>query len=214
MGSVSLTILIALSAILHIRAEYAKKLSLVYVFKPLTTCLIIVLCVLQTPEISPAYKYLILCGLACSLVGDVFLMLPSDQFIAGLVSFLFAHVFYIIAFTRDAGFHITYVFVGLIGLLGGIVLVTVLAHTGRLTGPVIVYTGVILVMLWQALERWYAAATPSALLAVIGACLFVFSDFILAYNKFVRQFKSARLLNLSTYFAAQWCIALSVRLFA
>lgn len=213
MWSIVLTILIMLSAILHIRAEYAKKLSLVYVFKPLTTCLIIGLCLLQTPVISPVYKYLILCGLVCSLAGDVFLMLPSDQFIAGLVSFLLAHVFYIVAFTREAGFHITYVFVGLMGLIAGIVLVTVLAYTGRLTGPVIAYTGVIMVMLWQALERWHVGATPSALLAVTGACLFVFSDFILAYNRFVRQFPSGRWLNLSTYFAAQWCIALSVKLF-
>jgi uncharacterized membrane protein YhhN len=35
-------------------------------------------------------------GLIFSLAGDVFLMLPKEQFIAGLVSFLLAHVAYII----------------------------------------------------------------------------------------------------------------------
>jgi uncharacterized membrane protein YhhN len=35
-------------------------------------------------------------GLLFSLAGDVFLMLPKEQFIAGLVSFLLAHIAYII----------------------------------------------------------------------------------------------------------------------
>ena len=45
------------------------------------------------------YAGFILAGLVFSLAGDVFLMLPSDQFMAGLVSFLIAHLFYIAAFT-------------------------------------------------------------------------------------------------------------------
>ena len=49
--------------------------------------------------------------------------------------------------------------------------------------------------------------------SVAGAALFVFSDFTLAYNRFVKPFRSARFLNLTTYFAAQWCLAFSVRLF-
>ena len=35
-------------------------------------------------------------GLVFSLAGDVFLMLPKERFIAGLVSFLLAHIAYII----------------------------------------------------------------------------------------------------------------------
>jgi alkenylglycerophosphocholine/alkenylglycerophosphoethanolamine hydrolase len=47
--------------------------------------------------------------------------------------------------------------------------------------------------------------------AGLGAALFVTSDGMLAYDKFVRQFPSARLLVLTTYWLAQWLIALSVR---
>ena len=85
-----------------------------------------------------------------------------------------------------------------------------LPHTGKMTIPVIVYAVVILFMLWQALERWGSARSHSALLAAIGAVLFVVSDAILAYNRFVQQFTLARLVNLSTYYLAQWLIALSV----
>ena len=35
-------------------------------------------------------------ALALSLAGDVFLMLPSDRFVAGLAAFLLAHVAYVI----------------------------------------------------------------------------------------------------------------------
>ena len=68
---------------------------------------------------------------------------------------------------------------------------------------------VILVMAWQAWERWGHTGQHLALIASLGAVLFVVSDAILALNRFRAQFKAARLLNLTTYFAAQWLIALS-----
>jgi uncharacterized membrane protein YhhN len=37
-------------------------------------------------------------GLVFSLAGDVFLMLPKERFVGGLVSFLLAHIAYIIGF--------------------------------------------------------------------------------------------------------------------
>ena len=99
-----ITLVIIISVILHIRAEYAKNLSQVYFFKPLTTLSIIVLCLIQSPEISMFYQYVALTDIVFSLGGDVFLMLPSDQFIKGLVSFLFAHICYIVAFSSEYGF--------------------------------------------------------------------------------------------------------------
>ena len=40
-------------------------------------------------------------GLFFSLLGDIFLMLPRERFIPGLVSFLLAHLAYVIGFTRS-----------------------------------------------------------------------------------------------------------------
>ena len=48
-------------------------------------------------------KSLRLAGLLFSLVGDVSLMLPNERFIQGLVSFLVAHLCYIVAFTFESG---------------------------------------------------------------------------------------------------------------
>ncbi|MBS1215185.1 MAG: YhhN family, partial [Proteobacteria bacterium] len=42
--------------------------------------------------------------------------------------------------------------------------------------------------------------------------LFLASDAILALNRFGKPFRAGRALNLATYFAGQWLIALSVAL--
>ena len=87
-----LTPLAILSAALHIRAEHYGPRYHVYLFKPLTMAFILLMAVRAGwPDLS-RYKVAILAGLVCSLAGDVFLMLPSDRFIAGLVSFLLAHL--------------------------------------------------------------------------------------------------------------------------
>jgi uncharacterized membrane protein YhhN len=69
---------------------------------------------------------------------------------------------------------------------------------------------VILLMAWQASNRYVSAGVSGSGLALAGACLFALSDSILALNRFRREFKSAQFLILASYFAAQWLIALSV----
>jgi iron(III) transport system permease protein len=90
---------VAISAFIHIRAEYRGPRRNVYIFKPLTTSLIILTALLLPDAVPAPYKWLIIAGLLFSLGGDVFLMLPQDRFVFGLVSFLIAHLFYIAAFT-------------------------------------------------------------------------------------------------------------------
>jgi uncharacterized membrane protein YhhN len=148
-------------------------------------------------------------GLLFSLAGDVFLMLPSDQFAAGLVSFLVAHLFYTAAFTSGTGFGFSWR--ALPCALYGLAIFSILApHLGEMKLPVVVYVVVILVMAWQAWERWPQTGQSAALLAFLGAVLFVVSDSALAVNRFRGQYQSAQALILSTYFAAQWLMARSV----
>src|SRR4051812_47599183 len=96
---VLLSLLVSVSAILHLRAEAYGPRRNIYLFKPLTMILIILIAFESKYAVSPFYKYAILGGLVCSLAGDIFLMLPLDRFIHGLVSFVLAPLFYIAAFT-------------------------------------------------------------------------------------------------------------------
>lgn len=207
----ALTILALVSAALHIRAEYGAGARLqVYVFKTLTVLFIIAIALQSTPS---TYRHLIVAGLLFSLAGDIFLMLPRDRFIAGLVSFLVAHIFYIIAFTIDgARGRTSFPAAAALLLYGGIMLRLLFPLLGRMKVPVLVYVLVILLMVWQAANRWLGAETSTALPALAGASLFAVSDSVLALNRFRRRFPSAQFLILTTYYAAQWLIALSAAL--
>jgi uncharacterized membrane protein YhhN len=206
-----LSLLVLASALLHIRAEYRGPRWQVYLFKPLTTTLILVLALTAPAPVSPFYQVVVGLGLLFSLAGDVFLMLPSDRFVPGLVSFLVAHLFYIAAFGSVAGVSFTAAAIVPFVLYGAVLLRILWPHLGRLKLPVAVYAAVLLVMAWQAAEQYLAVRDVRSLLALVGAALFVVSDSVLAFNRFAGRFHWAQALVLSTYFAAQWLIALSVR---
>jgi uncharacterized membrane protein YhhN len=203
-----LTLLVMLSAFIHIRAEYRGPRQHVYIFKPLTMVFIWLIAILGQATM-PFYKYMIVAGLIFSLAGDVFLMLPSDRFVAGLVAFLIAQLFYIAAFASEISKLIWWPLIPLV--VYGAVIYTILAPSlGKMKLPVLIYIVAILVMTWLAWERWSQTGQSGALLASVGAVLFVISDTILAINRFRGAFKLYRVLNLTTYFAAQWLIASSV----
>ncbi len=204
-----LSILAAITAVLAMRGEYSSGRSQVYLFKPLTTLLIMLLALLSPtrPE-TPAYKWLIVAGLILCLAGDIFLMLPPRYFIAGLGSFLVGHWFYIAAFAA-AGTQFTWSLLPLL-IYGGIIYALLHPHLGKMRGPVVAYMLFILLMAWLALGRTArSGGTLSVPLAAAGALLFVLSDSLLALDRFRQKFRAARLLVLSTYWAAQWLIALS-----
>ncbi len=203
-----LTVLVVASATLCILAEYRGPRRNVYLFKPLTIVLIILIALLGEAS-SPLYKFLIIAGLLFSLGGDIFLMLPSDKFLHGLLSFLVAHLCYIAAFTTDGARPNIFTAIPLL-LYGGTMLLMLWPHLGRLRVPVVIYMLVILLMVWQAWNRHISVENSGSMLALVGASLFAASDSVLALNRFRKPFRAARFLILSTYFAAQWLIALSL----
>ncbi|MCF6171538.1 MAG: lysoplasmalogenase [Bacteroidales bacterium] len=201
---------IFVSGLFYLIFHYRKKTVLTFVFKPLTTLLIILLAVLSEPEVSVSYRYLIVAGLVFSLAGDVFLVLPTDRFIAGLVSFFVAHLFFIAAFAGDFGPYFGWGYLIPVLVYMAIVLKVLLPHTKTMTIPVLAYVLVLMVFMWQASGRGWTLAGNSPGLAFFGAALFVISDTILAYNRFVKQLKFERFFTMLTYWLAQLLLALSV----
>jgi uncharacterized membrane protein YhhN len=204
-----LSVMIVISAALTISAEYHGPKRHVYLFKPLTVILILLLALIPKYPVAPFYRYMIVAGLVCSLIGDVFLMLPSDRFIQGLLSFLVAHIFYIAAFAFS-GERALSKWAALPLLIYGVVMLWWLwSVLAKMRVPVIVYMLVILLMAWMALSRYLETGVSGSFLAALGSIFFLASDSILAVNKFKAGFRSAQLLILITYFMAQWPIALS-----
>jgi uncharacterized membrane protein YhhN len=205
-----LTTLLALAVLVLLRGEYAGVPWQVYVAKPAATLL--VMAIAMTGDAAPdAYRRLVVRGLLFSLAGDILLMVPGDYFVAGLVAFLVAHLWYIAAFTRDGGFSHGWTTAVPLGATGAAVLVLLWPGLGALRIPVIVYVLVIVAMAWQALERWRLRAHAGAALAAMGALFFMASDASLGYGRFRSPLPGSRALVLLTYYMAQWCIAVSVR---
>jgi uncharacterized membrane protein YhhN len=195
--------------ILAIVADHFRLRRLLFVCKPLTTVLILMVAALASESMGPWHKWLVVAGLAASVLGDIFLMFEESHFVAGLASFLVAHVLYTCAFVSGAtGLQWTasaWTGVAVIGVL----LAILLPRTGALKWPVAVYAMAIGVMLLAAVAQSQTPWSERAPWALAGAILFVTSDALLALNKFVQPFALNRVLVLGTYFPAQWLIALS-----
>jgi uncharacterized membrane protein YhhN len=204
-----LSILALCSAVLAILSAYQKRRLTHYLFKPLTLLLVIPVALRSEHPTSPFYKQAIIAGLVFSLAGDILLMLPEDRFVPGLVSFLCAHVFYIAAFARESGGALSFWTLVPFLIYGGLMLRVLWPRLGKMKLPVLIYVAVILAMGWAAAGRRLLTEQEGSLLAFLGATLFIASDSFLALDRFRRPFRSAQILILSTYFAAQWLIALS-----
>jgi uncharacterized membrane protein YhhN len=204
---------ILLSAGLTVAGHYLRppRPALFYIFKPLTT--ILILCVALLPGTFPGdpYARAVVIGLLFSLAGDVFLVLPDKYFLFGLFAFLLAHISYSVAFQGGSaapGFRWV-----LLGLLAFGLVVLVYLREGipaQMRTPVAAYVLVILVMASLAVGQALGQPSTSTLAAAAGALLFVISDGTLAVNRFRYPFRLAEALILVTYFAAQWLIAISV----
>lgn len=214
MSALGLALLVAacVVAVLGIRAHYLgeHQRRQIYVFKPLATLLILALA-LSSSSAHSEYQWVIAGGLLLSTAGDVFLMLPQDRFVAGLASFLFAHLCYIWAFAIAVPFGSAPLLWLPFALAGGAVLAAIWPGLKpALRAPVTIYVIVIVAMAGQAAGRWHALGGGAALAAAIGAGFFVVSDSVLALDRFRKHFHAARAVTLTTYWTAQMLIALSV----
>lgn len=179
---------------------------LLFVFKPLTTILILVHALLRGSD-TPEIRRWVVVGLVLSLVGDIALLWPYQGFLPGLAAFLIAHLCYLRAFTRRHRLaapiqpFVVYLLVAslILGLMWTELPVT-------LRWPVLAYVVCLVAMAAQAAVIWRTGQARGDVLA-LGGALFVVSDTLLAINRFIAPMPLASLAILGTYWAAQWCIA-------
>ena len=179
--------------------------------KPLATAVIFALAWRARPVVSTRYRRFVLAGIACSLAGDVFLMLPGDLFVPGLLAFLVGHACFIVVLLGDSRFARP-VWPLLACLAYGAVNLVLLwsAIAAPLRVPVIVYVAVLCSMGGQAVARaWRGDA--SAQLAARGALVFMLSDSVLAWDRFRGPVPLASLWVLAAYYLSLWWIARSVQ---
>lgn len=186
-------------AVLDWYAVAERRKHLEHVCKPATMVALIAAAVTLIPH-SETRRWAFVAALAFSLAGDVFLMLP-DRFKQGLVAFFVAHVAYIVGLRAEQTGLGPLLVSGLVvfvavAFVGRRILEGVRATDARLATPVSAYIAVIAVMGASAL----ASGLP---LAATAAALFMASDTLIAWNRFVRPLPWAPITIIVTYHLAQ-----------
>jgi uncharacterized membrane protein YhhN len=203
------------AALAVLAAPWALNLPvLAWVFKPLATALVIVFA-WGRGEPGSVQRRAILAGLMLSWLGDVALLWPRQGFVPGLVAFLLAHLAYLLAFTRQARFGAWWPAFLAYALVAGCILALLWPGVpGPLRGAVLAYVAGLTSMAAQAAGRWRLLRRTGearwAFSAAIGGALFVFSDAMLATDRFAQALAAASLWILPAYWAAQWLIARSL----
>ncbi|KAK4886463.1 hypothetical protein RN001_002734 [Aquatica leii] len=173
---------------------------------------LIVFVILQTKSAgteSQFSKY-ITTGLLFGCIGDA-LLVWHDFFDLGVVSFLIGHLLYIRAFTFQPLNLVVGVVCLLISVLGSLFFWSGL-HGVLIVGAPI-YSAIIMVMVWRAISRVEFSEnkwTWSKLVTCLGAISFAISDFFVGLNRFHGPFAYDQLIIMTTYYAAQFGIAISI----
>ncbi len=200
----------AVVVVLELLFIYFDQPQLRWFTKPLLMPLLMLGFYVDSNKRSGTLFYLILFALILSWAGDVLLQMKG-MFIPGLISFLLAHVFYILYFIKTGK--------GKKGLLqqqpliGIPVLIYILIFLWQLYPfldvlkiPVTVYGITIGAMLLMAINTKRKLNNDAAVLFFIGALLFVISDSLLAVNLFAKSHFLLSIFVMLTYAAAQYLI--------
>jgi uncharacterized membrane protein YhhN len=206
-SAVLLLTLTAVVAVLDWLAVGTGRRGAELMLKPLTMVgLVAVALALDTSD--TALRIAVLVALVLSLAGDVFLMVRRDLFVAGLASFLAAHVAYTVALVVMGALGVR-LFVGLLGVAVAVLVLGVRIVRGAraqdpvLAGPVMAYLVVISLMV-------ACAAGTGHWLALAGAVLFYVSDAVLGWTRFVADFGHSRVVVMVTYHLGQALLVLGI----
>ncbi len=210
-------ILFAIDALLHVVTTIYSLPTLNFITKPLLMILLAGYFIAEIGKQSRLLKKMVLVALGFSWFGDTFLMFQQDNplfFILGLSSFLLAHIAYILCFRkfRNAVSFRSIIVITILFAAYSLVLANLLwLGLGDMKIPVLVYAFVITIMGIIGFVKNLRVNN----LILVGVALFIFSDSMIAYTKFVEPIEFSRLLIMSTYILAQFLIVkgLSQRIF-
>lgn len=204
-------------------AVIKKNKRLEYLAKPATLFTLTLWFAIFSLGEGDQMRTVFLTGLAFSLLGDIFLMLPERHFLKGLIAFLLAHVAYIFAFNTEGLVvsPLSIAMAGFIVLIAALLLQRIVAsliERGRssMVAPVSLYALVLSLTLWSASTTLLRADWPrlAGVLAAVGGMLFFISDAAIAWNRFVGPHRGGRIFEMMSYHLAQYALSISVLLAA
>lgn len=182
----------------------AEPVSFKITMKLIPMALILLFAAMTPPLVSTTYKKILLTGLFVCMIADGVIY----WFMAGLITFFIGHLFYIAAFKRASREPVP-IWAAILLLLYSVGFAVLVAGSQFAEGQIVLgiaivaYIAVIFTMGWMAIKTRLK-------LAIIGALLFMFSDSVLAIDRFVYEIPYRDAFVMVTYYAAQVFIAASI----
>jgi uncharacterized membrane protein YhhN len=181
---------------------------MILVSKPLPLLILISMVFIANLNNEKAYSRKILYGLVASLIGNIFFLFPGEYFISGLVSFLIAHIFYILAMKPEiTRIYLRFVIVMSITAFSSFFLLW--ESLDLMKYPLLMYIGVITVMSIFAFSLALSSSAWPNLLVAPAALLLLVSASCLAINRFVSPFPYSGIIIMISYYTAQGLFAWS-----
>jgi uncharacterized membrane protein YhhN len=209
-------------ALTELYAELADHKQLKFVSKPLMMVTLALFYFFSTTGKRNTLHKLVLASFFFSWVGDVALMFVYKNpsfFLLGLSGFLVTHILYTSAFYRVSGIDapallpkrwwlLLPLVAYMVGLLSALIpAINNVPETKPVLFPVIAYSIAIAVMVIFSINRYKRVSDASFVMVFFGALMFMFSDSIIAVNRFIQPVPSAGIAIMATYLTAQYLIA-------
>lgn len=203
----------------HLAAEALLSRTGRYFTKPL---LMPALALYYVSSLTQPNPFLI-AALVFGWLGDVFLMLPDPQntrryFKPGLIAFLLGHILYIAVFApyfpRMAAVPLWgWVVLMLFAAGGAAGYLLIIPHAGKMKPAITAYIIIIVLMGASTILPLGSVGVWGAVTAMAGAFVFMVSDTLNAYNRFVKEIPFERLFTMGAYLAGQFLLVQGILFF-
>ena len=188
----TLFVLAGIAAVIDWWGVAKERISVEFISKPLVIIALIA-AALSIDASDGIVRGLVLAALGAALVGDAVLATPDARFEAGVFALMVAHVLYIAAFLQSGTLDIGAEISGGLLIVGvGLGAVPQILSGARAHGRV-VHLGVIVFGVLAATMATLGAATAEVT-AAVGGALFLTSDALLGWNRFVAPAPGGRAL--------------------
>lgn len=185
-----------------------------HITKPAIVTSLIIYFFVNRRGLGSSTRNFTLLALVLSLLGDILLMLDDENpifFIAGLGSFLLAHIMYTMVFLKKRKVHTRiWIFLLVLFIYGLGLFYMIQTGMGHMLIPVIFYIIAIFTMATAAYARRGRVIKASFHLVLFGAILFLLSDSMIAIDKFYQPFAFSNISIMLSYGLAQLFIVLGI----
>jgi len=195
---------------LFVDASYRGPRWQRWLFKPVTLLLLLLLA-WQAPALN-VYSYLILLGLAATLVADGLLLLPEERFLYAIGAFFLSHLLYTLSFASQMTLTFFWPLPLVLIIIGAVLLAVIWSRLAEMRWAVSTYIAMTLLMVWLAGEQYFARSTDLAFSLLCGTFLLLIGNVFWLVSRYRFKFRASDAIVAACYFGGHFLIVRSLYL--